>query len=149
LTSPNSGYLTINSSTPTSITSSGLSGIPVFTNAEIVIRKRHWIIDRETVSSQSSTVVGFSNLNTVYSILTGYGFFFQNHINACTAQGDWTYNSVTKKITIYSVGTPSDVQVSNIDNIVTIGAFSYTTFNNIQFRGSNSKTISIISGTHK
>ena len=148
LNTTNSGYLTINSSTATSITSTGLSGLPGFAGGEIIIRKRHWIIDREIVSSQSGTTVTFSNNNTVYLIQNGYGFFFQNHVNACTVQGDWAYNSSTKKITIYGVGTPSGVQVTNVDNLVTIGAFGYLTFNNIEFRGSNSKTISINSGSN-
>lgn len=133
------GYLYIDShSGATSITSAGLSGYPSFVGGEIVIRKEHWILDRETVATLSGTTVTFSNNNPAYPIQDNYGFFFQNHINACTAQGDWYYDASTKKITMYSVGSPSGVQVATIDTLINLNAKTYITFDGISFTGANS-----------
>jgi len=56
----NSGYLTISSGSTSSISSSGLSGIPSFTGGEIVWRPYHWTLWRATVNSQSSSSVSFT-----------------------------------------------------------------------------------------
>jgi hypothetical protein len=145
-TATNGGYLTVSSfSGNTSISSSQLSGIPSFVGGQVVIRKVHWILDKGTVNSQSSSSVSYSSGG--YNASTGFGFFFQNHVNACTSQGDWCYTPSSKKITVYwgsSAPPANTVQAATIDVLVTLSSRSYITFNNLAFVGSNSKTFSMI-----
>jgi len=152
----NSGYLTISSGSTSSISSSGLSGIPSFTGGEIVWRPYHWTLWRATVNSQSSSSVSFTAFPSTSGGSTeapqaGYGFFFQNHPNACTSLGEWAYNSSSHKITMYFGGSgPGShvVQVSSIENLVTLSGRSYVTFDNVALQGANSASFSIINSNN-
>ncbi|MCC7400754.1 MAG: tandem-95 repeat protein [Chitinophagaceae bacterium] len=144
LTDANSGYLNIDSHSDNQhITSSQLSGSLDYTGGEIVIRKTHTIIDRETITSMSGTTVTFSANNTFYSVANNYGFFFQNHKNACTKQNEWYYNTSTKKIGIYSTGTPSGIKVSTIDTVVDFNGRNYITIKNVSIIGANKVGLNI------
>jgi parallel beta-helix repeat protein len=149
-TASNQGYLTVNSFVGnTSISSSGLSGLPSFVGGQVVIRKVHWILDKGTVTGQSSSSVSYSGGG--YNASNGFGFFFQNHINACTSTGDWCYNPSTKQITIYygSTAPPAyAVQAATIDILVNINSKSYLTFNNLSFVGSNSKMFYLLTASY-
>ena len=137
-TDPNQGYLNVDSySGNTSITSSGLSGASNFSGGQIVTRRNHWIIDVDNISSNSGSTVNFTNSDNAYSLQSNTGFFFQNHANACTQQGDWYYNTLTRKIGMFSTGMPSGIQVSTIDTLVSVDSYSYITFKNLFFSGSN------------
>ena len=149
-TAANGGYLTVSSfSGNTTISSAQLSGLPSFQGGQVVIRKVHWIIDKGTVTGQGSSYVTYSGGG--YNASNGYGFFFQNHINACTSAGDWCYDGATKKITVYygSTAPPAyAVQAATIDILVNINTRSYLTFNNLVFTGSNSKMFYINASNH-
>lgn len=152
LTGSNGGYLTVGSSSGgTSLTSSGLSGAFNYAGGEIVFRKSNFIIDRETVSSNSGTSITFSHNNTAYPIQNGWGFFIQNHPNACTQQGEWAYTSSTKKVTVYSTSAP-DAQASTIQNLVVIGngstGYQYLTFTGLTFEGANTDAFVIQKSGH-
>ncbi|MBS1921515.1 MAG: tandem-95 repeat protein [Bacteroidetes bacterium] len=141
ITAPNQGYLNIDSySGSTSITSNGLSGAPNFSGGQIVTRRNHWIIDVDNINSNSGSTVNFSNSDYAYGIQTNYGFFFQNHANACTQPGDWYYNASSRKLGIFSNGIPTGIQISTIDTLITVNYFSYITFKNLSFTGSNQIT---------
>jgi hypothetical protein len=146
----NTGYLTVSSGSTSSISSSGLSGIPNFTGGEIVWRPYHWVLWRGTVTSQSSSSVSFSPFastlgGSVYPAKTNFGFFFQNHPSACTSQGEWAYNSGTHKITMYFGSGPGthSVNVSSIENLITLTSRSYLTFDNLAIKGANTESFSI------
>ncbi|OQY93813.1 MAG: hypothetical protein B6D37_10140 [Sphingobacteriales bacterium UTBCD1] len=140
-TDSNQGYLKIESrSGNNSLTSSGLSGSPNFSGGQIVTRRNHWIIDVDNITSNSGSTVNFSNSDYAYDIQSNWGFFFQNHANACSQPGDWYFNTSTRKLGVYSVGTPSGIQISTIDTLVTVNSFSYIRFNNLSFSGSNQIT---------
>lgn len=146
----NSGYLTLQSHTNTSITSNAISGALSYTGGEVVIRKNHWIIDRPTITAQTSTTVTFSTAGN-YSPTDGFGFFFQNHPNACTAIGDWSYSSSTHKITMYFGGAdPSGyiVKVANTNVVASLTGRSYITIQNISFQSGNSNTYEQMSGSN-
>src|SRR5689334_4819174 len=148
----NSGYLSVSSGSTSSISSSGLSGIPSFSGGEIVWRPNHWVLWRATVSSQSSSSVSFTAFTATSGGPTeapqaGFGFFFQNHPNACTSLGEWAYNSSTHKITMYfgASGPGShEVRVSSIDNLITLSSRSYITFDNLSIQGANARSFSLI-----
>jgi parallel beta-helix repeat protein len=151
---PNSGYNTIAShtggdnaaGTAASITSG--SSLPAdFTGGEVVIRKRHWIIDRATITSQVGDTLNHIN-PSIYGSLDGWGYFVQNHMNCLDSANDWLYDSGSKKIRIVSSGSPSAVKVSSIDTLVVIGTQAYLTFSGLQFDGSNSQHFSVSSGNN-
>jgi len=143
---PTNGYNSLTQSgVGTSISHSSLTSN--WTGGTVVIRKNHWILDKSTITSQSGTTINFSN-PTSYTASSGWGWFIQNHRAACDAQNEWWYDASSKKIGIYSSGTPSGVKVSTIENLVAIGGNSFLSFNNIVFRGSNSAAVSISSGNN-
>lgn len=144
----NSGYLTIQSHTNTTITDSSLPASPNWTGAEVVIRKNHWIIDRHSITSHSGTTITFSS-NSIYAPINGYGYFIQNSINTLDQMGEWYYNPSTKEVNVYfGASDPSTyiVKVSTIDALATSTNKSNIIFNGIAFEGANKAAINISGG---
>ena len=141
----NAGYYTVGSYVATnSLTSTGISGIPSFVGGEIVWRPYHWVLWRGTVNTQTSNTVAYtpfpsSSGGPTENPQAGYGFFFQNHPNACTALGDWAYNTSTHVLTMYfgaSVGS-NVVKISTVDSLISTNGQSYLTFSNLTLQGAN------------
>jgi len=133
---PTNGYNSLTQSgVGTSITHTSLTSS--WSGGTVVIRKNHWIIDKSTITSQSGTTINFSN-PTPYTASSGWGWFIQNHQSACDVQNEWWYDASSKKIGIYSTATPSRVQVSTIENLLSIDGNSFLSFNDLIFQGSNS-----------
>lgn len=156
----NGGYLIIGShSGNASITSSDIASALSYVGGEIVQRKFQWIMDRARITAQTSTVVTYGQLVPenhtggfdIDDPQDGHGFFFQNHVNACTILGEWAYDSTNKKIKMYFGGASTgsySVKATTLDSLAVISSKSYITFDNIEFRGGNSKTIKIITSDH-
>lgn len=144
---PNTGYYTYQSFSKTSLTSTDLTGTPNWTGAKAVIRKNNWLIDIDTITSQSgSTIVHTSN-----SVATGtnnYGFFIENDARTLDIQNEWYYNPSTKKIRIYSTSMPGTFQVSSIDTLVNTKLFDNITFDSLTFTGSNKDVMVAIGSSH-
>lgn len=120
-----------------SITSTDLTETPNWTGAEVVLRKRGWAYEKSVVTGQIGGTITFSG-GTIYTInYDNCGFFFQADPKCLTQQNDWYYNPITKKLRIYSVVKPSNVQVPTTDNLVTMYNRDYISFKNIKFTGSN------------
>lgn len=145
---PKSSYLTITSHTwsgsgPWTGSVTGvLAGSTNYTGGQVVMRKNHYVMESALITSQTysggSTTVNFTQTGgDGYAPTNGFGFFFQNNVNACTQQGDWYFNTSTKKIGMYSVGSPSNVQVSSIDTLINLNNFSYITFSGLNLKGAN------------
>ncbi len=134
---PNSGYLIFqNFSGNTSITSSSLTGSPNWTGAEVVIKKNRWILDRNKITSQSGGTLTYTS-GSLYNPLINYGFFIQNDSRTLDAPNEWYYNPATKKIQVYSLSSPANVQVSTVDTLVYIRYKNYITFTDLTFAGAN------------
>ena len=152
----NSGYLTISSGSTSSISSSGLSGIPDFAGGEIVWRPYHWALWRATVITQSSSSVSFTAFPSTSGGPTeapqpGYGFFFQNHPNACTSLGEWAYNPSSHKITMYfGLSGPGShiVKVSSVETLIDLYLRSYINVDNIVLEGANAKSFGILNSNN-
>lgn len=152
----NSGYLAITSGSTSSIESPALAAVPNFTGGEIVWRPYHWALWRGTVKDQSPSSVSFTPFpatsgGDVELPQPGYGFFFQNHPNACTSLGEWAYNSSSHKITMYfGASGPGThvVKVSLIEDLVDLYQRSYINFDNIALQGANTETFSIINSNN-
>lgn len=132
----NGGYLTLQTSTISSITSTDLTGTN-YTGKECVVRSASWIIDVVKVSTQSAGTLNF-NTSLTYNpnSLGGTGFFFQNDSTFLDQQGEWSYDSTTKKLCVYSTTTPI-VQISTIDTLIYLNHKSYINFDNLSVQGAN------------
>ena len=143
----NGGYLTFQSGTQTSITSSSLTGTPSYAGKECVVRTAAWILDVVKVSSQSTSTLSFSTPLTYNpSSFGGTGFFFQNDSTFLDVQGEWSYDSATKKLCVYSATTPV-VQLSTIDTLVWLKK-DYITFDNVSFQGANKAAFQLDTSRH-
>lgn len=149
-TDANSGYLLFQShsgeGTGAVITSNAISGLPSFVNGEIVIRKNHWILERYTLTGQTSTTCTLGAWTTpswggtdVYNLQNNWGFFFQNDADACTVQGEWYYNTSTRKLGMYSTSNPSSlgIKASIIDTLIDFDGYSYLKLVGITVTGAN------------
>ena len=139
---PNTGYLTYQSHVGnTSITSSSLAGSLNWTGAEVVMKKAKWAIERSTINNQSGNTISYSTPG-VYTPQDTYGFFIQNDSRTLDQQNEWYYNPSTKKLRIYSISSPTNVQVTTTERLVnaewTVGSGNYVTFDNLSLIGANS-----------
>jgi len=121
----------------TSLTSTSLSGGANWTGAEVVVRTNSWTYDKQTITSQSGTSISYSGQSS--GIADGWGFFIQNDIKTLDTQNEWYYNPSTKKISIYSVGTPNNVQISTVEKLFSsTGSIS---IDNLRLVGANTNAI--------
>jgi len=138
---PNSGYLTYQSYSGTnSITSSSLTGTPDWTGAEVVIKKDRYVIDRNTITSQSGGTLYYSGTSGMVGT-NNNGFFIQNDSITLDSANEWYYNPSTKKIRIFSISSPTNVKVATVDTLVFLSYIDYLTFNNISFEGNNNAAL--------
>jgi hypothetical protein len=153
ITAPAHGYIYFQSHTGnTLITSSHIATVPNFVGGEAIIRTTVWQFDRRRIVNQTATAITAfpeQHADGVSGISNGYGFFFQNHVNCLKQNGDWMYDSIPKKIKIFS-STGSDtanVKAATLPYLVKTGS-SYLTFDNINFSGCDSNTIYTTGGSH-
>jgi parallel beta-helix repeat protein len=139
---PNSGWYTYQTfSTNVSITSSDLNSAVInWTGAEVVIKKAHWVIDRNPITNHSGGTLTYSG-GSFYNGMANYGFFIQNDTRTLDTQDEWYYNPSSKKIRIYSTSQPVNVKVATVDNLLTATNTSYFTVNELSFIGSNQNAI--------
>ena len=123
---PDSGYLTYESYVSnTSITSSSVnSSTTNWTGAEVVIRKKQWIIDSYLITNHSGGTITYAD-GGAYNGVNDYGFFIQNDIRTLDATNEWYYNSSTKKISVYNESQPTNVKVAAISNIAVIDNYAF------------------------
>ncbi|MFI5162847.1 MAG: right-handed parallel beta-helix repeat-containing protein [Sphingobacteriales bacterium] len=142
----NSGYLNIDSHTADAqIVSSALNTAVNWTGADVVVRKNHWVITKGKVTSNTATVVNYSEVSA-YQPINNWGFFFQNHPSTLDQYGEWYYNPATKQIMMYFgavVPVNGSVNVSGYDYLVNISVQSYFTFKGLTFFGSNNNAFNI------
>jgi hypothetical protein len=145
---PDAGtYLTITShSTTVSVTSTGLGGSPSYNGGTVVIRESRWNLAKHPITAHASGTITYSG--GANEPTDGYGFFIINDSDAVTAQNEWYYNTSTKKLIMYSSGSPSNVQVPAYTNLVTMVGRSYITFDNLQFTGANGNCFDMSSSTN-
>jgi hypothetical protein len=134
----NRGYLTIDSHVgATSFTDAALpSSTFDWDNAQFVYRPQRWYNDTVT-GTHSGTTVTFTR--TGAEPRNGYGYFIQNHPNTLDQHGEWYYNPVSRKCTLYLTTAPANytIRFATTDQLLTITGRSYLTFENIKFEGAN------------
>jgi len=148
----NGGYLNYESfSGSTSITDNQLTSTVNWTGAEVVVRKKLWVLDRCKVTAHSGGTVSFTNNGSTYTGTNGYGYFFQNDARTLDKLGEWYYRSSTKYLQVY-FGTASpasySVKVSCIDTLLRMSSRSYININNIAFEGANDNALHARTGNY-
>jgi len=134
---PNSGYFTFQShSGTTSITTNRLNGTTNWTGAELVIRTKQFVLDRNVITGQSISTLTYGPVVSMLELTNGYGFFIQNDVRTLDSINEWYYNPSTKKIRIYSTNEPVNVKVSSVNFTCELWK-NYLTFQNITFEGAN------------
>jgi hypothetical protein len=141
-TATNGGYLTITTSTGSSITSTQLTGTANWVGAEVVSRSSHFVMNRGGfVTSINGTTFSFS---PSFAITNGYGFFFQNHISAVTQNNEWSYDTTKRLLYMYSnTGTPVGVSAATVQNIINTTNISNLVIKDLIVEGCNGAGISI------
>jgi len=128
-------WMTYQAATPTTITSSSLTGTPNYTGAEVVIRKNTFVAEKLSVTAQSGSVLTTANntqpINNGQNAgsqngKNGNGFFLQRYAGSLDAQGEWYFNSSTNKMRIYSTVNPSTlvIKASYVDTVIKLGGMS-------------------------
>lgn len=137
---PNKGYLTYQSHTAnTSITDKNFADAQNWSGADIVIKKKHWIIDRSNIVSQSGNTFNYAK-GTSSSPTDGYGYFIENDARTLDQFGEWYFDSTQKKMNAFfgNEKPESYVVKSSAENfLVNINGNSFINFENLSFEGAN------------
>ncbi len=135
------GWRAISSHKINSITDTSLSSRPPWTGGEVVIRKNHYVIDRNKITSHEGSTLNFTN-GTQYKPTDGFGYFIQNHVATLDKLGEWYYDAIAKKLIVYfGKSSPKSykVQASNINTLITVGKHEHIFFSNLALEGSNQR----------
>ncbi|MEO6454840.1 MAG: right-handed parallel beta-helix repeat-containing protein, partial [Ginsengibacter sp.] len=147
---PIGGYLYFEShSGTTSITDNELTSSTNWTGAEVVIRQRRWILDRDTILSHSGTTITHTAISgTPYD---HYGYFIQNHIKTLDKLGEWYFNPSTKKLSVYfGAYSPSSylIQATTLTDLIYTYKSAYIVFDNLTVKGANANGFNIYAGSN-
>ena len=144
----NGGYLTYESFIGnTSITDNQLTATPNYTGGEIVFRRCDYTSDRTKITNHSGTTLSFTTYAGA-SLNTGFGYFVQNLPSTLDQNGEWFYDTATKKIKIYYTSTPPPIQVTTVTNLINMvytnnPLITNITINNINFMGAEGNLMNI------
>jgi len=141
----NSGYLKLDSHVAgTQITSSALNTAINWAGAQVAIRKNHWTVDVGTISSNTATVINYSD-GSIYQPLDNFGFFIQNSPNTLDQNGEYYYNPATKTLMMYLTAAPTNtsVQVSGLPYVITAYGYSYITVSGLSIMGANNNNFDV------
>ena len=150
-TATNGGYLNIdNHAGKTQLTSSQLNTSVNWAGGTVVIRKNHWTVTTGTITSNTATVVNYTE-TSAYTATNNFGFFIQNHPKTLDQYGEWYINAAQKKIQMYmgtTVPNNNSVAVGGVDYIIKMAGYSYITIDGLTFTGANINNINIFSSNY-
>ncbi len=149
VTDGNAGYLTI-SNVPAPGTISGAT-LPAssWQFAEVVIRKTHWVTDRNRITAVNGPDIRYIS-QSGYNAQNGYGYFLQNDPVTLNHTGEWYYNPDDHTLGIFlGASLPEDhrIAVSNVERLLTITNQAYLVFDGISFEAANGDCIHLESAT--
>lgn len=138
---PKTGYYTIattnGSTTITDATNISTSKITANIGAYAVIRELMYEVNNRLITNVSGNTITFAS----GSPNTGWGYILMNDQKLITQAGEWAYNTSTKKLSVYSVGTPSGIKIPALETGVDLNGEDNCSFTNIQFQGFNTTGI--------
>jgi len=139
VSAPNQGYLLVNwASDRNKLSSKSIPDGAKWLGAELVIRNQRWILDRVPVLSAKGDTLTVAP--TSYKISSEFGFFICNHPATLDKNGEWCFNKVTRKLTLYSETNPSEsfIEVSAMKNLISIENQNFIVVENLVLRGASS-----------
>jgi len=109
-----------------------------WTGSKIVIRKNRWVIENDTIVSQSGNTITYKTGST-FLPANKFGYFIQGNAYTLDQPGEWYYNPANKVVQVYSVGNPSsmNMQIARIDTLLQFNSAQYVVVNGIAFQGAN------------
>lgn len=147
----NKGYLTFESHQGTSsITDADFSLNKNWKGAEVVIRTRRWILDRNKITSNNGKKIFYISSSN-YAPYDKQGYFIQKDIKTLDKFGEWYYNTSTNKLSVFfGSHNPSSytVQAPSYDNLIYSVKFSNIRFENLNFKGANGTNVFIKYGSN-
>lgn len=142
----NGGYLNVDSHVGnTQITSSQLNTSVNWAGATVAIRKLHWVLTGGTIISNTANTITYTDVNTI-TPSNNFGFFIQNHPKTLDQSGEWYFDKVNKKLSMYwGTKTPgtSVVSVSAFDYIINMTGYNYISVDGLNFTGGNINNINL------
>ena len=142
---PNNEYLTITSGIGRNvIIDNDLNAANGYwNNSEVAVKSARWVIDVANVASQVGTTINLDE-NLSYGVSEGYGYFFQNHINAMDINGEWAHDMLNNRIQIYSENDLNNraIEISVQNNCIWIENQQYISIQNLHL--SQSREISYL-----
>lgn len=140
------GYLHLESADSIlSITDEDLDTTTNWTGAEMVMKPRRWLIDRDSIIKQDGHTIWYQSFSR-YIPPKGFGYFIQNHIKTLDRTGEWYYDAALKKLYLYLAdATPQqyNIQASRYNILLEIKNQSNIRISDIAFIGANESAISI------
>lgn len=119
--------------------------------AELVMRKNHWIIDRQKIVSQEGNTLTFLP-GSDYETKKGYGFFIQNHRNTLDQHGEWYQDQTSHRLYLYLKDANPEVvkiEVGTLENLVTtLPNTRHVVLYGLHLRGANGTALLIRGGSH-
>jgi hypothetical protein len=93
-------------------------------------------MQRNSITSASGTTINYTAISGDNAV-NNNGFFIENDSLTLDTQNEWWYSPSRKKLRIYSISSPTNVQMSTLDTLVYMPIKSNFIFNGISFTGSN------------
>lgn len=150
----NGGYLKYESFADTlgitSITDTELTSAINWTGAEVVIRKKLWVLDRCRITSHIGNTIYYTNPGgSTYGCSNNFGYFIQNDVRTLDQLGEWYFDAAARELKVYfGTASPSSytVKAATLDVLLTINSKRYITVSDLAFEGANTYGIYALSG---
>jgi hypothetical protein len=104
--------------------------------AKAVVRLNAWRIQIVPITSHSGTTFTATAMQTYTD---GYGYFITDHQSTLDAQGEWYYNTSTKKLRIYTTTNPSSltIKAATQDTVMQFYDDDWIVLDGLQIEGAN------------
>lgn len=146
---PKSGYYTIGTTNgSTTITDASHISTSVITaniGAYVAIRELMYEVNNRLITNVSGNTITYTAGSPTRTTPTGWGYILMNDQKLISQAGEWSYNSSTKKLSVYSVGTPTGIKIPALETAVDLNGEDNCSFTNIQFQGFNTTGINTTS----
>jgi hypothetical protein len=117
-----------------------------FNGAEVTIRTNREYFKTETVISSSGKNVNITATNpdpNVNTIIDQFGYFFQNHINTLNLDGEWSHDTTSSTLYLYSSTNPNsrNIEVPLNPSALVINNSSYVKVLGLQLEDASDITV--------
>lgn len=109
--------------------------------AEIIIRKKDWVNERDTITAISGNIISYRQpyIGNIYTGIANYGYFYQRSLYTLDQNKEWYYNDTTNTLYMYLTSSPAgrDIYISTLDTGIYVGGYDYIDIENLELRGFN------------